>query len=84
MQVNPERQNDMMDARWRYFHHSVSMAPGPQNTADPCARCFCRWLLHGPEEAHGSSECILPLASHQPTMSPVTPCPGSQKRLWFV
>ena len=53
MQVNPERQNDMMDARWRYFHHSVSMPPDPQKNVAPCARCFSRWLLLGP--MHGDS-----------------------------
>ena len=73
MQVNPERQNDMMDARWRYFHHSVSMDPDPQKTAEPCAKCFCHWLVHGPEEG-----------SRPPVMSPVTPHPGSQTRLTFV
>ena len=40
--VDAAKQNDMMDARWKYFHHPASL----QVCADcaPCARCFAKWL----------------------------------------
>jgi hypothetical protein len=40
--VDAAKQNDMMDARWTYFHHPASL----QVCADcaPCARCFAMWL----------------------------------------
>ena len=40
--VDAAKQNDMMDARWKYFYHPASL----QVCTDcaPCARCFATWL----------------------------------------
>ena len=38
MRVNPDRQNDMMDARWRYFCHTVSLPEDQSKKCEPCGR----------------------------------------------
>jgi hypothetical protein len=40
--LDGSRQNEMMDARWNYFHMPASMQDGVECL--PCARCFAEWL----------------------------------------
>ena len=41
-EVDPGEENEVMDARWNYFQHTVSMPAGPE--IPPCPRCFSCWL----------------------------------------
>ena len=40
--VDEDEQNEMMDARWKCFHHSVSLDRREECSA--CSRCFANWL----------------------------------------
>ena len=42
LHIDPDRQNDMMDTRWVYFRHSVSM--DACDAIPTCTRCFSEWL----------------------------------------
>ena len=56
--VSPQRQNDMMDTRWVYWHSPVSM-PNVEEPA-PCAHCFSIWLQ---SEDEGEGEEVAPSPS---------------------
>ena len=66
LQVDPDKQNDMMDTRWVYFRHTVSMDAG--DAIPPCPRCFSEWLcrdspvIQAPD-VHNVSIAAVPAAA---------------------
>ena len=42
LMVDTTQQNDMMDARWTFFHIPVSLSGAEE--CPPCPRCFAQWL----------------------------------------
>ena len=44
LQVAPEEQNDMMDARFKFFRHPAPVPPRHLRSVRPCPKCFATWL----------------------------------------
>ena len=57
-EVDPAAQNEMMDARWRYFHFPVSLDKGVRVDISPCPKCFATWLV---EPGSGSCQAAVTL-----------------------
>eukprot|EP00973_Karenia_brevis_P036865 5079268-Karenia_brevis.AAC.1 len=43
--VNPYEQNDMMDARFRFFHFPCTLTKAQKKEVKACHRCFAEWIL---------------------------------------
>lgn len=51
LQVDPDEQNDMMNARFKFFRHPVPVPIAHRRNVQPCARCFAGWLAQGEQAA---------------------------------
>ena len=47
LQVNPEEQDAMMDARFTSFRHPVPVPQSRLRKVKPCPKCFARWVCSG-------------------------------------
>lgn len=50
MQVDPYDQNEMMDARFTYFHFPCSLPKKDRRVVSPCPKCFARWVCSMPPD----------------------------------
>jgi hypothetical protein len=59
--LDPVRQNDMMDATWRYFQFSHAYTKETRVLVKPCGQCFARWLCQsvGAEEVDAEEDCVV-------------------------
>ena len=62
LQVDPEEQNRMMDARFQSFHFPRSLTKWEKVECPPCPRCFAAWLCQG----SASPEPSAPAAPQEP------------------
>ena len=60
LRLDASRQNDMVDERWTYFHHAVSLPKAALvESVPPCPKCWCSWVC-----SHG--ECSPAVAAAAP------------------
>ena len=76
LKVDPEKQNDMMDERFRYFHFPRTFRKDDVVEVDPCARCCADWLSDDtPHLVAMQTMASHPSSSH--AAAPSAPAPSA-------
>lgn len=81
LNVDPAKQNDMMDERFKYFHFPRTFRKDEVVEVDPCARCCADWLSDDTLQpvamqtaaAQSSSSSAAAAAAPWPNMLQVSP-----------
>ena len=77
LNVDPQKQNAMMDDRWTYFHFPRTFQKHEVAAVKPCASCCAKWLNDDlPVAASSSNGMTSHVSLHAPPL-PSAPPAGS-------
>jgi hypothetical protein len=74
--VCPQKQNDMMDARWHFLKFRHTFDEATNQKVAPCGACFSKWLQFGPTRALPVEDIVVgaPAASEEDAAEEVMRC----------
>ena len=50
LQLDPYDQNEMMDARFTFFHFPCTLPKAGRRDVSPCPKCFAKWVCSMPQD----------------------------------